>query len=170
MANSFQEPNRETIMSLTLLIFRHAKSDFDAPSDHERTINDLGIQQAKFMGELLNEKEIKPDLVLCSSALRARTTMQLAMEAGEWECDSSILDEIYNTTLDVIVKIIMQLSDNDKTVMLVGHEPTWSELATAITGTPMSFNAAGMCSIKLNIKHWNQIAPGSGELEWYESP
>jgi len=157
-------------MSLRLLIFRHAKSDFDAPSDHERTLTEHGVQQAKFMGEQLNEREIYPDLVICSSATRAKTTMQLAMEAGQWECDTSITDILYNTTVEVMAGLITQLSDSDQTVMLVGHEPTWSELGSILTGESMSFNTAGMCCISFDLKHWSDVAPQTGVLEWYESP
>ena len=82
-------------MSLTLLIFRHAKSGFDAPSDHERTLTEVGQQQSLFMGDLLKEKEIKPDYILCSSAKRAKMTMDLLTSSGEIECDSSITDAIY---------------------------------------------------------------------------
>jgi phosphohistidine phosphatase len=157
-------------MSLTLLIFRHAKSDFDAPSDHERILTDHGIQQAKFMGELLNEKGIYPDLVICSSADRAKITMNLAMEAGEWGCDSNITDALYNTTTEVMYQLISQFIDLDKTIMLVGHEPTWSELAKSLTGENLSFNAAGMCCIKFDTPHWSGVQAHSGTLSWYESP
>lgn len=157
-------------MSHTLLIFRHAKSDFDAPSDHERVLTDHGVQQAKFMGELLNEKGIYPDLVICSSASRAKETMNLAMVAGEWECDSSISDALYNTTTEVMLALIKQLTDLDKTVMFVGHEPTWSELANLLTGKPLSFNTAGMACIKFETSDWMSIESSSGVLEWYECP
>lgn len=157
-------------MSLTLLIFRHAKSDFDASSDHERVLNDLGIQQAMFMGEELKEKSIQPDLVLCSSAQRAKQTMDLAMKAGEWECDSSIMDVLYNTTTEVMLEVIKQMSDHDKTIMFIGHEPTWSELVTKLTGDSVSFKTAGMCCIKFDIESWDSVNEGAGKLDWYESP
>ncbi|MDH5423935.1 MAG: histidine phosphatase family protein [Gammaproteobacteria bacterium] len=157
-------------MSHTLLIFRHAKSGMDAPSDHERTLTKHGIQQAKFMGELLNEKDIHPDLVVCSSASRAVETMNLAMMAGQWECDSTVTDALYNTTVNVLFELFKHLSENDKVVMLVGHEPTWSELANSLTGETLTFNTAGLCCISFDIEQWKDLKPGSGMLEWYESP
>lgn len=156
-------------MSHTLLIFRHAKSDFEAASDHERTLTEHGIQQAMFMGELLNEKEIHPSMVFCSSATRATQTMDLAMKAGEWECDSNIMDALYNTTPDVAISLIKQLSDDDQIVMLIGHQPTWSELANALTGESVDFNTAGMCSITFDSL-WRDISESSGQLDWYECP
>ena len=157
-------------MSLTLLIFRHAKSGFDAASDHERVLTDHGAQQAKFMGELLNEKAIQPDLVICSSASRAQETMNLAMTAGEWECDVSVTDALYNTTINVVFELMTQFSNHDKVIMLVGHEPTWSELARTLTGEDISFNTAGMCSIQFDCQQWRDVKPETGTLNWYESP
>jgi len=157
-------------MSLTLLIFRHAKSSFDAPSDHERVLTDYGQQQAMFMGELLEEKSLSPNYVLCSSALRAKETMDLAMNAGKWECDSSVTDALYETTAESMLGLINQMSDEDKTIMLVGHEPVWSDLASRLTSDSISFNTAGMACISFSLNHWNEIGFASGCLEWYENP
>jgi len=157
-------------MSLTLLIFRHAKSDFDAPSDHERVLTEYGQQQAMFMGELLEEKALTPDFVLCSSALRAKETLDLAMTAGKWMCDSSVTDALYETTAETALELVKQMSDEDQTILLVGHEPVWSDLATRLTGQSVSFNAAGMSCISFTVNHWSEVEFGTGCLEWYENP
>ncbi|MDH5517700.1 MAG: histidine phosphatase family protein [Gammaproteobacteria bacterium] len=157
-------------MALTLLIFRHAKSGWDADSDHQRTLTELGQQQAKFMGEQLKERAIQPDLVICSSALRAKTTMDLAMTAGEWECDSNITDALYNTTVADTLNLIKQFSDHDKVVMLIGHEPTWSELVQALSSEAVAFATAGMCCLQFDREHWKDTEAGTAELLWYEQP
>lgn len=157
-------------MSLTLLIFRHAKSSFDAPSDHERVLTEYGQQQAMFMGELLEEKTLSPDYVLCSSALRAKETMDLAMTAGKWVCDSSVTDALYETTADTTLALLKQMSDDDQTIMLVGHEPVWSDLASRLTGQNVSFNTAGIGCISFTTSHWSEVEFGGGCLEWYENP
>ena len=157
-------------MSLTLLIFRHAKSSFDAPSDHERVLTEFGQKQAMFMGELLEEKQLKPDYVLCSSALRAKETMELAMSTGKWVCDSSVTDALYETTAEATLKLIKQMRDDDQTIMLVGHEPVWSDLASRLTGQSASFNTAGVACISFTTSHWCEVEFGSGSFEWYENP
>lgn len=156
-------------MSKQLLIFRHAKSGWDANSDHERTLTEHGVQQAKFMGDLIQEKGIHPDLVICSSAARAVSTMELAMEAGQWLCDSTVTDALYETNVDAVIELLKQLGD-DKVVMLIGHEPTWSELASALTKESVSFGTAGMCSIQISANSWQQIGKAEAILEWYEQP
>lgn len=156
-------------MSRQLLIFRHAKSGWDAESDHQRTLTEKGVQQAKFIGELLQEKQIQPELVICSSASRAISTMELAMEAGQWHCDSTVTDALYETNADAVIELLQQLGE-DQVVMIVGHEPTWSDLATRLTGESVAFATAGICSIQLQIDNWQQIQSGKGTLEWYEHP
>jgi len=157
-------------MPLALLVFRHAKSGWEAPTDHERTLTEHGQQQAMFMGDLLKEKNIKPDFILCSSAVRARMTMDLAMKTGEIECDSNITDALYNTTVDNTIQILRQLSDQDKVVMLIGHEPTWSELTTSLTSEPASFSTAGLACIEFDNEQWKDVGKNKAKLKWYEHP
>ncbi|MDH5392244.1 MAG: histidine phosphatase family protein [Gammaproteobacteria bacterium] len=157
-------------MALTLLIFRHANSGWDAASDQQRSLSELGVQQAMFMGEQLKERAIRPDLVICSSAVRAKATMDLAMTAGEWECDSNITEALYNTTVPATLSLIKQFSDHDAVVMLIGHEPTWSELVFKLTASPRPFATAGMCCLQFSCQHWQNVEPGEAELLWYEQP
>ena len=157
-------------MSLTLLIFRHAKSDFDAPSDHQRVLTEYGQQQAMFMGEFIQEKGLSPDFILCSSAQRAKETMELAMQAGQWQSDSSILEALYETSAESALALINQLSDDDHIAMLIGHEPVWSDLVKQLTDSHLSFSTAGVACITFELDHWNEVIFGNGQLSWYETP
>ena len=74
-----------------LLLFRHAKSDRAGFSgdDFDRPLNKRGVSDARRMGGLLAGADQIPDRVLCSTALRARTTLELAMAStslrpGSW--------------------------------------------------------------------------------------
>ena len=61
----------------TLLVLRHAKSSWDHTelADHDRPLNKRGMRTAPRMGRLLIERDLVPDLILCSTAVRARTTV-----------------------------------------------------------------------------------------------
>ena len=63
-----------------LLLLRHAKSSWDQPgmADHERDLDPRGLAAARRMGALLRERNLIPDLVLCSTARRTVHTWQLA--------------------------------------------------------------------------------------------
>ena len=62
-----------------LYIIRHAKSDWsdDTLKDFDRPLNKRGLKNAPFMGSLLKNKNINPDLILSSPALRAITTAEI---------------------------------------------------------------------------------------------
>ena len=73
----------------TIILFRHGKSDWDAPSgsDHERPLAARGRKAADAMGRFLSEKGEVPELAIASSAVRARDTLDRAVRAGEWACE-----------------------------------------------------------------------------------
>ncbi|MFV2074362.1 MAG: histidine phosphatase family protein, partial [Thermoanaerobaculales bacterium] len=72
----------------TLLVMRHAKSDWNAgfSDDHERPLAPRGVKAARRMGRFLTDVEVSPQLVITSTAVRARTTVELATKAGGWSC------------------------------------------------------------------------------------
>ena len=79
----------------TLLIFRHAKSSWKHPelADHDRSLNKRGKLDAPMMGELLRNEDALPELILSSSANRARTTAELFIEGSGFDGDSFWFDQ-----------------------------------------------------------------------------
>ena len=69
----------------TLTLMRHAKSSWDDPAvgDHDRPLNGRGKKAAKVMAERLKSSGYKPDLVVVSSALRARETAEALRYVSE---------------------------------------------------------------------------------------
>ena len=71
----------------SVILFRHGKSDWNANygTDHDRPLNSRGIKAVKKMGQYLLEKDQIPDLIISSTAVRAKTTAQLAIESANWQ-------------------------------------------------------------------------------------
>ena len=63
----------------TLLLMRHAKSSWKQVglADHEWPLNMRAKGDAPRMGNLLWERDLVPELILCSTALRARRTAEI---------------------------------------------------------------------------------------------
>src|SRR5271166_6291051 len=61
----------------TLHLLRHAKSSWKDPNldDHDRPLNKRGRQTAKLIAAYFRRAKIAPDLVICSTAVRARQTL-----------------------------------------------------------------------------------------------
>ncbi|HSN08101.1 MAG TPA: histidine phosphatase family protein, partial [Hanamia sp.] len=113
-------------MMKTLLLVRHAKSAWDDPSlsDFERTLTDRGKYDAKVMAKRLEEKSIKIDLFISSSAKRAKKTAKIFMQ--ELEKDSkklALLPSLYEASLKDFYNAVEMLNDKDKTVALFAHNP-----------------------------------------------
>lgn len=149
----------------TLLVMRHAKSDWDAEhgGDHERPLNDRGIRSARVMGRVLTAEHMVPDLVVTSTAVRARSTASLASGAGKWNCEIILDPSLYGTGADAAVQSATTVADSDR-LMLVGHQPTWSILVSVLTGDQVEMKTATVAAIDFEIDAWKDLPSVRGGL------
>lgn len=160
-------------MSKTLILFRHGKSDWGAAfsSDHERPLAKRGIRDSKVMGRMLAHVGKVPDLVVSSSAVRARTTVELAAGAGHWACPVETTDRLYATDARRVLELIKALPVETERVLLAGHEPTWSSLAERLSGGgQLRMPTAAMVCLQFPVPHWSDVEFGGGQLLWLLPP
>lgn len=159
-------------MTKQLLLFRHGKSDWDASfsRDHDRPVAQRGIIAAKTMGQLLAAMDKIPEFALSSSAVRARTTLELAHQAGAWNCPTAVTEDLYEATVDQVVRVIRQQPDQYQSLMLVGHEPTWSETIAYLGGGSVRMPTAAIACLEFDIGCWGQVDQGRGTLLWLLPP
>ena len=123
------------------------------------------------MGRVLAAADQVPDLIVTSSAVRARTTVELAHEAGGWTCPIETRDALYETDATSMLEIIRGLPDSTDRVLLAGHEPTWSELTSRlIGGGDLRFPTAALARLDLDVARWRDATFGSGVLVWLLQP
>lgn len=162
-----------------LTLVRHAKSSWDdsAVKDFDRPLNERGREQCEPMGELLQKTAIEPDLILCSTAKRARQTLNRLLK--NWQTKAEIVFEgrLYLATSDRLLALLGKLGKNHKHIMLIGHNPGLHLLAfnLADRGEPAmlktlaeKFPTLGMCSIKFESDAWKTL--GNGELAFFATP
>ena len=160
-------------MHRTVLLFRHGKSDWNASygSDHDRPLNTRGKRASRAMGNWLANTGPLPALILCSTAIRARSTCDFAREAGAWIASVQYERELYHAGPEVLLHYLQEVSDSIQTVMLVGHQPTWSITATLLSGHPIDhFPTASMARVDLSVDSWVHTMPGTGKLIWHQLP
>jgi phosphohistidine phosphatase SixA len=111
-------------MSKRLYLLRHAKSSWKQPelADHDRPLASRGRRAAKAIARHLRERQIAPELVLCSTARRARETLEriepaLATAAVRRE------PQLYRASADVLFERLRTVPDDVASVMLIGHNP-----------------------------------------------
>lgn len=155
-----------------LILFRHGKSDWDASfsSDHERPLSKRGVRAAKGMGLVLAKAGLVPDHAFTSSAVRARTTLELAVAAGHWDTTVEITGDLYGTSPAGALEVAARAPDEAESVMLVGHEPTWSALAYHLTGGAVTVKTATVVGIDLYVDHWHRLPAVTGDLAFVLQP
>ncbi len=150
-----------------LVVMRHAKSDWSsgARRDHDRPLSGRGKRAAERMGRLLSEIDQAPDLVVTSSAVRARRTAEIAAGAGRWGATIEVEPELYGTSPPAALTVVARTPDSVERLMIVGHEPTWSALVHELTGGAVQMKTATVAIIDLYLgTSWSWREPPTGEL------
>jgi phosphohistidine phosphatase len=116
-----------------LHLLRHAKSSWkEDVEDHDRPLNRRGRETARRVGKHLPAMVGTLDLVLCSSALRTRETLDLALAEFSPRPRSLIEDELYAASRERLMDRLRRLAEDDVNVLLIGHNPGLHELAVAL--------------------------------------
>ncbi len=152
-------------------MMRHAKSDWEANfgSDHDRPLNDRGVRSARLMGRVLAAQGLAPDLVISSTAIRARSTAELAIEAGEWDAALQLDRSLYESGPTGVIETASTAPDVAR-LMLVGHQPTWSMVVTTLTGDPAVMKTATVAVIDLDLASWTSLPGARGSLSRVLTP
>ena len=161
----------------TLVLLRHAKSAYpDGVADHERPLSSRGNREAGLAGDWLRANLPAIDAVLCSTATRARNTL------ARTGIDAPLryAARLYGATPGTMIEEINRVSDDVATLLVVGHEPTMSQVAIVLSGAEgTDIAAAQRISAKyptsaIAVLHvagrWNQLEPGGAALVTFHVP
>jgi phosphohistidine phosphatase len=157
---------------LTLYLLRHAKSDWDDASqqDFERPLANRGRKAAALIGELIQEKGIDFDLVLVSTAVRTRETIELVQERAKFRSEVRYDERIYEATVSQLLGVIAEVDNDRGSVLLVCHYPGLEALLSVLTGEQISLTTANLTKIKLNVTTWSATLTNKGTLDWIIRP
>ena len=155
-----------------LFIIRHAKSDWDDSNldDFDRPLNKRGEKNAPFMGQLLTNKNIKPDLIISSPALRAITTAQLIAKEVNYEKTITPNQYIYEAYVTSLQEIIEYIHDSNDTVFLVGHNPGVSALAYMLCDLKENLPTCAVVEIQFDCNSWMDVNKSNSKLISYDFP
>jgi len=162
-----------------LVLLRHAKSarPHGVP-DHERPLSGKGRRNAQAAGEWFLGEGPRPDLALCSTAVRARQT---------WEIVCGVLPPVptryegrlYGSDVEDVLDLARATSDGVRVLVMVGHEPTLSETALALAGhgsdgaalktLTHKFATNGVAVLRIDGP-WRRVEPGAAALETFTVP
>lgn len=158
----------------TLYLTRHAKSSWDVPElrDFDRPLSKRGKKNAPFMGKRLKEMGIEPDLIITSPAQRAfSTTRLLAEELGYPKKWIRKDERIYENSIRDLLVVIHEIEPTVNHLILVGHNPSITELAEHFTGVEVeNIPTCGIFAIDFDFDSWKGVKKGNGKFRFFEYP
>ena len=145
--------------------------------DVDRPLAPRGARAADRMCDYLNAEEIRPELVLCSSALRTRETLARILPGLGSELTVRIEPSLYSFDADALLQRLQQLPADVGSVMLIGHNPAMQELASLLAARGdrldelrRGFPTAALAELDLGGGSWRELAPGTGRLTRFIVP
>jgi len=161
-----------------LYLFRHAKSSWDEPTlnDRERQLAPRGKRAAKLIRGHLQEHQIKPELVMCSPAERARQTLAGVAAALGGSTQIVVDEELYTFSAKELLVIIQAIEPKLGSVMVIGHNPAMHDLALhlAEAGEQLDalthkFPTAALATLELEC-HWAELGARAARLSGFVRP
>ena len=144
----------------TLFLIRHAKSSWGdtALPDEDRPLNDRGRRDAPKMGERLAKRDVKPDLILSSPAMRALETAEIIAKKLDYRRKDIVVDgRLYAVGADELLDVIHKLGDKLERVMLFGHNPGLTELAHRLSSKIAHMPTCAVAEFTFDAKSWSKI-------------
>ena len=162
-----------------LYVLRHAKSSWEEPGleDHDRPLAPRGQEAASALARYLQETSIRPSLVLCSSARRARETYEGVMPSGELLVEP----ELYGATAAEVIERLREVPESIESTMVIAHNPTVQLLVLWLASPSLSpqggaqsegpelervrekFPTCALATLHFSCP-WVKLAPGRAEL------
>ena len=164
-------------MTRTVHLMRHAKSDWNTGlPDHDRPLNKRGRRAAGNIQKLISDQEMYVDLILCSSAMRTRETMEGIIGGFPEVPEVSIEDGLYGASAGELLTRLQAVEERIATVMVIAHQPGIQTLALSLAGGGLEypkleagFPTAALATIDFD-SDWADLAPGAGSLRSYVLP
>ena len=150
----------------TLMIVRHGKSSWAYPDleDFYRPLKPRGINDAFAIGEELLEKDVFPDLILSSPAIRAMNTAIIIARKLDFPLQRIRANEgIYEASTYELLRLISNVEDNIETLMIFGHNPSFTSLINQLQEESLyNLPTCGVFAISLPISSWTEIGKAKG--------
>jgi phosphohistidine phosphatase len=109
------------------------------------------------MGKLLQEKGLTPELIISSTARRARKTAQLVAEESGFDGEILFERDLYAFGSAAYLEKLTQISDHHQIVLLVGHNPGLEELLEQLTGEFLRLTTASLAQVNLAVASWSEL-------------
>lgn len=140
----------------TLFLLRHGKSSRDDPEldDHDRPLKPRGRRAAQHIGDWLQQSSLSIDRVLCSTAVRARETWELAASRLRRVPPVEYTEALYLCPVAQFAQVLRSLPASVQSVLLVGHNPGLEDLLACLTGERQPLPTGTLVQLECPIDSW----------------
>ncbi|MBK8983258.1 MAG: histidine phosphatase family protein [Ignavibacteria bacterium] len=157
-----------------LFLIRHAKSSWDFPDldDHDRPLNKRGKSDAPLMADVLKEKNIYPDLILSSTAVRAIKFAKIIAKKLNYEKNKILSSrDFYLASVSELINELRSLDSKYNSVFFVGHNPDITSLANYLSNKDIdNIPTSGIVAVEFDINDWNELDKNKGKFNFFIYP
>jgi phosphohistidine phosphatase len=161
-------------MPKTLYLVRHAKTEQGSydQSDFSRELKSRGMRDATLVGNKLKEEGHDLDLIITSTASRARVTADIMASQMGFDVEKVHLnDELYMASVRTFLQAINSLKPEWDNVMMVGHNPIITYLGEYLTDEEVGAMPTGaVMVIQFDFDNWESVSQRTGILKYYLTP
>ena len=162
-----------------LFLLRHAEAGVAAPgmTDFDRPLAPRGRRSASLIGSYMRRLDYRPDIALCSPAVRTVETWSMVRETLGGVPVEEFPDEFYNADPTTLFAAMRALDDRHRSAILIGHNPGVLTLALELLGRSVTvanpfgtYPPAALAAFELDTENWRDIAPGKSRLLGFTRP
>lgn len=156
-----------------LYLLRHSESGHPkGVDDHNRPINANGKQECKIMNSYVLQSSVRPEVILCSDAVRTQETARAVFSGVETVINYN--KKLYQATPGEILKEIAKVAESVNSVAIVAHNPGIGQLAKLLAGSgnmqlvkefSTEYPTCSLTEFSFDIKNWGDVEAGKGRLE-----
>ena len=165
----------------TVILMRHAKSAWDSPelADIDRPVAPRGIAAGEKMAAWLKKHMLNPQLIMCSTARRARDTLELIRPALPKTVKTRLMQELYMALPRELLTCLAKAPGGLDEVMVIGHNPGLHDFASWVIGTGekkavsdlrKKFPTAAIAVITFDTPNWSSLDGEAGTLKTFVTP
>ena len=165
----------------TLYLLRHAKSSWDDPerADHDRPLAPRGRAAAPRIAVWLRTQARRPELVVCSSAARARETWDLVARELQPVPEVDVRRALYDAGADQVIATASATPARVGALMLVGHNPALEDAARLLAGAGdaralaamrRKYPTAAVAELSFEVDRWSDVSRDTGYLARFVRP
>ncbi|MBR4214720.1 MAG: histidine phosphatase family protein [Bacteroidales bacterium] len=155
-----------------ILILRHAKSDWsdDNVDDKDRVLNYRGENEAKITAKVMLQKNLSFDAIVSSPAARALQTATIVKKITNYPKEILVEECFYFSDMRRILAVIRRLDNQVDNVLIVGHNPLWSNLVLLLAGKRMLMDTGCLAELESDIDSWEHFDTHQFTLQNYINP